>query len=73
MANLAPTWANLGRKWGPKSIENRWKIDAKFYVVFGWFFEEVLEGIGTKNRSKMDAKMDAKMMKKTNGRKMLKK
>ena len=23
MANLAPTWANLGRKWGPKSMENR--------------------------------------------------
>ena len=73
MANLAPTWANLARKWGPKSIENRWKIDQKIVKFFWLFFEEVLEGIGTKNRSKIDAKMDAKMIKETNRRKMLKK
>mgnify|MGYP001346994851 CR=1 FL=1 len=43
MANFALRWANLARNWGPKSMENRYKIEAK--VQFrSWFFGKVLEG-----------------------------
>ena len=42
MANLVPTWANLCRKWGAKSIENRLKIDAKIDI----FFDGFLKGFG---------------------------
>ena len=71
-----PTWRQDGPTWLENGIPKSWKIgkkiDAKTGNFLERFFDEVLEGFGSEHSLKSDAKIDAEIMKKTNGRKMLK-
>ena len=73
MANLAPRWFYLARKWGPNSIQDRKKSMQKSFSFFDCFFDEVLEGFGSKKSPKSDAEIDGEILKKTNGPKIVRK